>query len=377
MNGTIVTRTRKDGKRYFAVWRANGRQKWKAFTKRKEADRYLATVVKAVQDGAYRDIQPLGVSELLDRWLTQSLEVRVKQGLLKGSTAKSYRSMVTTHLRPAFGEYRSDRLPHSVIGTWAGRMADEIADGNMAPKFYNNLLNLLSSILGWARHPAQGYMTHDPLIGQRRLPRQRIERDFFEPREIAVLLRTATPPDDTILHVAIYAGPRRGELFALQWGDVDWGNGADGGRLWIRRALYQGQITRPKTDQSIRFVDVTQRTLDELAVSREMFPPKDGDFIFRTEKGTPLDPDNWYKRHFLPILDQAGLRRTGLHACRHTYASLLINQGEGIKYVSRQLGHASIQITADLYGHLFRDTSVAAMKRLEQSMPARAAGTSR
>jgi integrase len=59
----------------------------------------------------------------------------------------------------------------------------------------------------------------------------------------------------------------------------------------------------------------------------------------------------------------------GLHALRHTYASLLINQGESIMYVSRQLGHASIQITADLYGHLFKETSLAAMKKLGASIP--------
>ena len=58
-----------------------------------------------------------------------------------------------------------------------------------------------------------------------------------------------------------------------------------------------------------------------------------------------------------------------MHALRHTYASVLINQGESIKYVSRQLGHASIQITADLYGHLFRETSVAAMRRLGDAIP--------
>ena len=74
------------------------------------------------------------------------------------------------------------------------------------------------------------------------------------------------------------------------------------------------------------------------------------------------------KRHLLPILEEAGLRRIGLHGLRHTYASLLINQGESIKYVSTQLGHASIQITADLYGHLFKETSVAAMRRLEERM---------
>jgi integrase len=202
----------------------------------------------------------------------------------------------------------------------------------------------------------------------KRLPKPRIEREFLEPQEIQALLAAATPPNDTLLHVAVYTGLRRGELFALQWGDVDWGTGKDGGRIWVKRSCYQGKITTPKTESSIRVVDVPQRTLDELMVYREMFPPRAGGFIFRTDKGTPIDPDNWSKRRFIPILEQAGLRQVGLHALRHTYASLLINQGESIKYVSRQLGHASIQITADLYGHLFRETSVSAMRRLELSM---------
>ena len=59
----------------------------------------------------------------------------------------------------------------------------------------------------------------------------------------------------------------------------------------------------------------------------------------------------------------------GLHTLRHTYASLLINQGESIKYVSKQLGHASINITADLYGHLFKETSTSAMNRLSMRIP--------
>ena len=73
------------------------------------------------------------------------------------------------------------------------------------------------------------------------------------------------------------------------------------------------------------------------------------------------------------VLELAGLRKIVLHTLRHTYASLLINQGESIKikYVSHQLAHASIQITADLYGHLFRETGQAAMQRLERSIHTR------
>jgi integrase len=172
-----------------------------------------------------------------------------------------------------------------------------------------------------------------------------------------------------VIHVAVYTGLRRGELFGLQWGDVDWGNGTDGGRLWIRRSIYHGATTSPKTPNSVRIVDVPQRTLNELAMYRMGFPPVGEGFIFRTAAGTPMDGDNWTKRAFLPIVEKAKLRRIGLHTLRHTYASLLINAGESIKYVSKQMGHASIQITGDLYAHLFRETSLAAMRRLGEQIP--------
>src|SRR5262245_60927345 len=103
MTGSIVTRTLPSGdKRYNVVWRANGKQKWKTFTKRKDADRFLVSMVKSVHEGSYVDVQPLLVGALLDRWLSHSVDTRVKQGLLKPSTAKSYKSMVKEHLRPAF-----------------------------------------------------------------------------------------------------------------------------------------------------------------------------------------------------------------------------------------------------------------------------------
>jgi len=93
------------------------------------------------------------------------------------------------------------------------------------------------------------------------------------------------------------------------------------------------------------------------------------DFVFRSATGAPLDPDNWYKRAFAPLIKRARLRPIGLHALRHTYASLLINGGESIKYVSKQLGHPSIQISADTYGHLFKETSASAMNRLSMRIP--------
>ena len=139
------------------------------------------------------------------------------------------------------------------------------------------------------------------------------------------------------------------------------------------------EITTPKTSHSIRTVDLPAPIVKRLQDYWEQFPPKKGDFIFRNESGTPIDPDNWFNKMFVPAAVKAGLRPAttsddeeqlvGLHTLRHTYASLLITQGESIKYVSRQLGHASIQLTADLYGHLFKETSVSAMNKLAMRIP--------
>jgi hypothetical protein len=90
--------------------------------------------------------------------------------------------------------------------------------------------------------------------------------------------------------------------------------------------------------------------------------------VFSAKRGKPLDPDNLIKREFQPALGRAALRHIRFHDLRHTYASLLINNGENIKYISEQMGHASVQITLDRYGHLFPSARREAVLRLEKSL---------
>jgi len=84
--------------------------------------------------------------------------------------------------------------------------------------------------------------------------------------------------------------------------------------------------------------------------------------------GTPLDRVNVVKRDFLPLLKQAGIRRIRFHVLRHTVATLLIAQGESPKYIQAQLGHASIQVTMERYGHLLPDMNQQAARRLEETL---------
>ncbi len=298
-------------------------------------------------------------------WDRAAVDAGVKLGTMKLSTARSYQSMVRTHLEPAFGAVRSDQFTPRLLAAWTQQRAEDIAAGELAPKTYNNLLNLLSTVLTWARHPAQRYLAHDPLDGATRLPRSRVERPYLEPAQIARLLKAANTLEDTaIVMLGVYAGLRRGELCALRWDDVDWGDGSHG-RIWVRRAISGGKVSTPKTKGSVRMVDAPSALLTTLKAYQTSQRAADTDYVFPTAEGTPIDPDNLNKRIFVPLVQRAKLPTCGLHTLRHTFASLLISHGESIKYVSRALGHASIQITADVYGHLFKETSVAAMGRLD------------
>jgi len=88
------------------------------------------------------------------------------------------------------------------------------------------------------------------------------------------------------------------------------------------------------------------------------------EWIFRNSRGNPPDMQNFKNRVFLKLLEKAGLRRIRFHDLRHTYASLLIQNGESLVYVKEQLGHSSIKITVDVYGHLVPGSNRQAVNRL-------------
>ena len=87
-------------------------------------------------------------------------------------------------------------------------------------------------------------------------------------------------------------------------------------------------------------------------------------WCFVNHAGKPVDAMNFLHRVWAPLLGKAGLRRIRFHDLRHTFASLLIQAGESLAYVKDQLGHSSIKITVDLYGHLVPGANRQAVDRL-------------
>ena len=193
----------------------------------------------------------------------------------------------------------------------------------------------------------------------------------FSREEVAKLLTAVqqhAPGYSALFLCAVRTGMRQGELLALQWGDIDYHNRF----IEVQRNYSRGRICTPKSGESRR-VDMSlelTRTFRDLYTERQLQAAANGwkgvpPWVFCSEVGGLLDPDNLRKRVFYSLLKASGLRQIRFHDLRHTLASLLLQQGESPVYVKEQMGHSSIQVTVDLYGHLIPGGNKQAVDRLD------------
>jgi len=159
---------------------------------------------------------------------------------------------------------------------------------------------------------------------------------------------------------------RLGELLALRWEDVDW----HGKFILVRRSYKRGRLTPTKSGKQRR-VDMTDQlvqVLRDFYLTRKKEALEAGtgrveEFIFH-RNGRPME-QNSIRYPFKRILERAGLRKIRFHDIRHTYASLLFSAGASPVYVKEQMGHSSIQITVDIYGHLIPSSNREMVNRLD------------
>jgi len=231
-------------------------------------------------------------------------------------------------------------------------------------------------------------VTDNPASGVRELYRQaKTVHEEIQPltaREVPVFLAAAQQHCAMyypLFLCAIHTGLRSAELAGLQWGDIDF----NGKFLIVRRSVVRGRIEKTKTSKNRR-VDLSDALIHELdalkrkrqteylAAGKNEIPEwvflgpgritwEDGKPVGR-EEGKRVELYNVKNRYFHKCLTKAKLRRIRFHDLRHTFASLLIQNGESLAYVKDQLGHASIKMTVDVYGHLVPGANREAVNRL-------------
>jgi len=344
--GTIV----KKGKVYYCVYRVGGKQKWvKGGTTKRMAERKLREILHEIDTGTYREIKEIGFSDFANLWLDSYAKSK-----LKASTFRSYQDIIRCHLIPYFENVRLTSISPATIQLYVPKKKEE---GLKAKTIINHLV-LLKEMFKHA--VIWGYLKQNPSIYVERPRVEKEEMETLTREEIKKFLAEVTPQYYCLFLMAIETGMRRGELLGLQKGDIDWHNN----QICVRRAMWKGRFITPKSKSSIRNVDISDYLAQELRKHLLSSPPCEMDLVFCNKKGRPLDPDSLIKRHFLPALRRAGVKRIRFHDLRHTNVALRIAAGQNIKYIQRQLGHASIQTTLDKYGHLLRETNTQEAKKL-------------
>jgi integrase len=162
------------------------------------------------------------------------------------------------------------------------------------------------------------------------------------------------------MNTAMYAGLRRGELLGLRWENVDLGGTIRVERAWDVKA---GRAVEPKSRAGRRSVPIAAGLRDYLAAHR-LREGRHSGLVFAREGDRPVAPNSLAARADR-AWRKAGLRRITLHECRHTFASLMIAAGVNVKALSTFMGHASITITLDRYGHLFPGSEAEAAELLD------------
>ena len=306
-----------------------------------------------------------------DEWLKDYARVECKR-----STAEGYEGVLRQYLRPRFGSRQLDEITRDDIKKLIGDLlAKDLSR--------NTIRNALCVIRGMFNEAIENRLVEvNPAsrLGRftrtAKLPdRKGVALTPAEAEQFLAAARDICPDYYPLFLIALRAGLRRGELVALQWGDVQFGkDDEDANRYMLVQHNYvRREHTTTKSKKSRR-VDMSRElraTLLQVRDARLLQAYLQGksdisdELVFLSPEGTILDPDNLYHRYFLPVLAKAGIRNIRLHDLRHTFGSLLIQAGASLTYVKEQMGHSSIQVTVDIYGHLIPGSDVAFVDRLD------------
>jgi integrase len=359
------------GEAWIVVYRDHaGTRRTKSFDKKREADAYHKEVWVDVRKGIHTaDSASVTVAEAGRQWVEGSISAGLERATVDG-----YRQHVEFHIVPLIGATKLSQLTVPAVRLFEDRLARD-----RSAAMVRKIVRSLGSILADAQE--RGLVAQNVVHSLRRNRRKdrtaRVDRRQRGKLKVGVHIPT---PDEIrtiiarlegdrrrpLLLTAIFAGLRASELRGLRWSDID----LKGAKIHVRQRVDRfGKIGPVKSEAGERTVPIPPRLVNTLREWKLAAPKSRLDLAFPTQVGTPQALTDIVRRSFQPAEVAAGVvnakgeaKYKGAHTLRHFYASWCINREKDgglelpLKVVQARLGHASIQMTADRYGHLFPST---------------------
>jgi integrase len=264
------------------------------------------------------------------------------------------------HLVPICGAVKLSQLTTPMVEGYRDQLVDKLSRP-MAIR----VLRSLSSLIADAQRRGQVAQNVAKSVKMKRAARERAKAVIPPKTALKALLSAATasqdPRDYALVSLALFAGLRASELRGLAWAQVDLSGAAV---TLVQRADAKGMIGAPKSASSRRTVPLPASAVSVLRKWKLACPHSEAGLVFPSIAGKAMSHRYMSLNMLQPLVGTAGIEALGLHDLRHAAASLWIEQRVDAKRVQSWLGHHSIQVTFDTYGHLFeaveRDSSVAA-----------------
>jgi len=333
------------GKPWWVFISHNGKRASRKVGDKKAAEAVASTIRAKLQLGefGFEDRTPAPTfQEHAKMWLALPHDWRE-------STRENYLNILKNHILPAFGSIPIDKIKRKDLKFFFDKLLSE---------------GVASNTVAIIRAPISGVLSHaldselienNPLVGLK-LIRKKTAKDVepLSKDEAVLLLESAQQYGDgaffpSIL-LALRTGMRIGEIRALKWKDLEFENRL----IEVRRSCRQGRVTKPKNGKG-RKVDMSKQlagVLRELKHKQwKKYAGKEvPQWVFANGRGGMLR-HNTFRAALMSCLNKAGLRNIRIHDLRHTYATTRLLSDHNIGDVSYQLGHSSIKITYDTYGH--------------------------
>lgn len=332
---------KRNGMRWQVRWKdEQKRDRRKAFERKVDADRFSATVQHDLNFGTYRDPRSghMLFGDYADIWFASQLQIRP-------STRELYEGWINNHLKPALG-----RTPLAQLNVTHGR--DYLADNSRTISTRRRTFSMARRILNDAI--AEQLIAHNPFTPLR-LPKDTPrEANFLTLLELEELVAVTHPHYRTLVRTAGLLGLRQGELFGLHPDNLD---------LTRRTVRVVEQLTTTggtpqrvelKTQSSKRSVAIPMALIEEL--QEQLGERASHEFVFTSNHGGPIQKRNFLRRVWEPARTSLGRPELRFHDLRHTAATIAIATGAHPKAIQDRLGHSSIQVTLDRYGHLMPGT---------------------
>lgn len=267
-----------------------------------------------------------------------SIWFKQKQRNWSHTTIRGYSQKYNSYIKPNWGHLLLTEFKASMFDEWASECL-------LSGKSINEVRNVLNQI--YIRAFYDEAIDNNPALRIERYKQKHMEPEPFSIDEINRILDVLREPYTSFYEVAFFTGLRVGELIGLRWEDLELSKGVG----HVRTNITAGREKPPKTNGSIRTIELHPRALAALIKHKKSEHTGNRRvFIDQKSKTDYRNGDSLRKYVWKPAVEKAGIKYRYPYQCRHTYASMMLSQGENPMWVAKQMGHSDWGMIRKVYG---------------------------